>query len=634
MTLGFKLLLMYALWAHWSGWTLTLCRNLSRSGYALAAVPLAVVLVAVLRSHRASDESTGTDAPGLAPTLLPTAFYTLAGFALIGGLLYPPGLYDFHAYRFPRMLAWLTERHWHWIPEANRRMNVMGVGQEWMLLPLLTLTRSSRAFFLINLSAFLLLPGLLRTLLIELGVARTAASRWMWLLPMAFGYILQAASASNDLLGSVFVLGAAAAALRFARLHRSSDLIGAIAAMAVATGIKPTNAPLALPVLCALLAAGWRPLSRRWKQAAASVLAALPASYAALLVAQKRTAPTAGDGLGSFVSLSPTRLATGLLNTLWAALTPPANPLAGPLNRGVLPSLQALGRAGDVRIAPPFVELVTEDAAGLGLGVTVALLAWVWMARRAEFGQRMLSDRMPDRRQLRCFWVAVACVTLFLLTGIRAGSTGRVLLPYYPFGLAALLRLAPGTAARPGSRTMVRWSEWFCIAMAALTLVLNPSRPLWPALTLSAPGSAASRLAPLRRLHEAYSVYRNRPTALRPIHDALRPDDRVILFLGTGDDITTALWRPYGQRQVRWIPHSVLAEPSALQAAIASADALVANVSVLRVLVGDTDEWASATAGIAGHTNVQARMKLSDDRTEWIVARLGSREFGSRRDTE
>ena len=51
------------------------------------------------------------------------------------------------------------------------------------------------------------LPGLIYSVFIRLGIARKVAWHWMWLLPAGFNYALQAGSVANDAFGAVFALG-------------------------------------------------------------------------------------------------------------------------------------------------------------------------------------------------------------------------------------------------------------------------------------------------------------------------------------------------------------------------------------------------------------------------------------------
>src|SRR5262245_18757295 len=97
---------------------------------------------------------------------------------------------------------------------AFQRLNVRAVGWEWVTVPFLVFTKTDRLFFLINIISFLLLPGLIFSMLRRLGVKSRAAWHWMWLLPSGYCFLFQAGSIGNDLFGAVFALAAMDLALR------------------------------------------------------------------------------------------------------------------------------------------------------------------------------------------------------------------------------------------------------------------------------------------------------------------------------------------------------------------------------------------------------------------------------------
>jgi hypothetical protein len=193
-----------------AGWGLSRFQLLTTVGYAMT-LPLAVLGLAWL--FRDKNPKTFLRHRSWLPILsrrfrhpLPLVFLGIAGLELIGGLLYAPANYDAVTYRLPRLLHWWSAGHWFWIPTLNDRMNFSGTTWEWIGLPFLVFTHSDRGLFLINALGFLLLPGLLFAIFRQLGVARRVAWTWMWLLPLAYGFVTQAGSIGNDLTGTVFCL--------------------------------------------------------------------------------------------------------------------------------------------------------------------------------------------------------------------------------------------------------------------------------------------------------------------------------------------------------------------------------------------------------------------------------------------
>jgi len=227
---------------------------------------------------------------------------------------------------------------------------------------------------------------------------------------------------------------------------------------------------------------------------------------------------------------------------------PPVMPATKPWNDMVVDWMQSPRRAPLLRNFPALSlgaeELQQEESAGLGLGIT-ALLA---VTLAAGFRRRPGAFCPPGRKlgKLICLgcWVALSVY----MVKMGGDSTSRLLLPYYPLLIASVLLL-------PAAAEMARQRWWktlaFAAALSALpSLVLTPSRPLWPALSASEklaralPGNAL-----VKRMHDVYSIYRNRNDCLAPIRQHLTPEDRIVGYL-TGTDPETALWRPFGARRV------------------------------------------------------------------------------------
>jgi len=201
-----------------TGWILSAVHQLNRTGYAVAFLLAFGVGYWLHRKRRLV----------ICPRFsfrkqrrrfrrgLPLAFLILAAVAIVGGVIYAPSNYDALAYRVPRGFHWLAEGRWHWVHTEFNRLNTRACGFEWVAAPLMAFTRGYRWLFLINAVSFLLLPGLLFSLLVRLGVRARVAWHWMWLAPTGYCYLLQAGSIANDLFGAVF----AVAAIDFARRAR------------------------------------------------------------------------------------------------------------------------------------------------------------------------------------------------------------------------------------------------------------------------------------------------------------------------------------------------------------------------------------------------------------------------------
>ncbi|HTT57726.1 MAG TPA: hypothetical protein VMF63_11495, partial [Opitutaceae bacterium] len=211
--------------------------------------------------------------------LWPAAFCLAAGLVVLGALAHEPNNVDAMTYRLPRVLHWLARGRWHWIETVDPRLNYSACGQEWLMAPWLALTDSGRLTWIWNFGGWLLLPGLLFLTLRDLGVRPRVAWVWMWLLPLAPLYVLQAGSVANDLLGAVYFVAALAFAARLRRDASKEALVFSIVAMALATGAKASNLPLVLPWLVLVAPIIWpNPGLRR-----AAWIMALPAGLVSVL---------------------------------------------------------------------------------------------------------------------------------------------------------------------------------------------------------------------------------------------------------------------------------------------------------------------------------------------------------------
>ena len=122
-----------------------------------------------------------------------------------------------------------------------------------MAASLIALARTDRFLFLLNFASFCLLPGLLFSTLRRLGVAASTTWAWRWMLPTGYGFLLQAGSIGNDLVGAIFVLAYGRARRHYLLApglnHRSASAARSLTPIWTAVGRK-------VPVPSTLLARG------------------------------------------------------------------------------------------------------------------------------------------------------------------------------------------------------------------------------------------------------------------------------------------------------------------------------------------------------------------------------------------
>jgi hypothetical protein len=555
---GIRFWLLFCAFWSCAGWILSAVHLLNPMGYSMAvlvgAVLLAVFYKRVIQRGR-THPRVGNPVRRFR-RIVPLTFLILGALALLGGALYPPTNYDGLAYRTPRVLHWLAAQHWHWIHTHLNRLNTRACGFEWLSAPMLCLLRTDRPFFLINIACFFLLPGLIFSLSWRLGISRRAAWLWMWALPAGYCFLLQAGSIGNDLLPLPFVLAAMDFALRARSSARLSDLWFSILAAALATGAKANAMPLLLAWV-ALAFPAWRLL-----------LKGIPGTVAlAIVCALVSFVPTAAlnyeycrDWTGGkaenmeYRGAQPWARFVG--NSMIVAIDsfiPPIAPFARAWNDRVAPhvlppKIQDAVQRNFQTSASVFSigELPTEEGTGLGAGTALLLLVTTAAAFRYRPAQPHRTK--PLRRDRALFAAAILVATAIFLVTSFGRSSPRLMAPYFPF--LAILLLFPRGHATVARKAWVRHAAVAVSALAALVLILNPARPLFPTTqVLGLLRRAHVSEALLDRANRVYFVYRHRHDAFDPALAVTPPATR-LLGMVTFDDPETAMWLPFGSREV------------------------------------------------------------------------------------
>lgn len=483
---------------------------------------------------------------------LPLLFLVLAALALAGGVLYPPNNYDALSYRLPRMLHWLAEGRWHWIVTANDRMNYSAPDFEWISLPLFLLAKSGRFIFLINISAYLFLPGLVFAVGRRLGLSGRAAWHWMWLLPSAHCFAMQAGSIGNDAVGAIYVLAAVYYGLRAKETGQIQCLWLAGLAAALLTGLKTSNLPLLLPVLLALWPARGLLKQRLLASGAVVGLCAVISVLPTAALNAHYSGDWAGDP-GNKSGLRPKDLFSAFAgNSLSIAVqnaTPPVFPGARKLKLAErLPaSLVQRIKQGFPRFDVTMSELPQEENVGLGLALLGLVLATGLAVLRQGCWSAELSP--ANRRGLLIGGAAWIALMVFM-TKIGSETSARLLTAYYPLLILPFL-------AWPAANRLVRRRWWtLCALLCSLSLLpgllLTPSRPLLPM------GAILDHLAQqhpqneqLARARQVYANYARRHDVLGPLRNHIPSEIRELGLICGETDTEMALWRPFGQRRVR-----------------------------------------------------------------------------------
>jgi len=657
-----KLWLWISALATLAGWSLSLVGELNLAGYGV----FGLVVVALFLPGR---QAFGWKAPVTGFTWrkvrrrfrrwLPASFAVLTFLVFLGAVLYPPSNHAAFTYRTPRVLHWLAEGRWHWIHTPDYRMNDRACGFEWLTTPLLLLTRSDRCLFLINFVSFLLLPGLIFSVFTRLGVRPRVAWYWMWLLPTGYNFLLQAGSVANDTFPTVYALAAMDFGLRAWGSRRASDLWLSVLAAALLTGAKASNLTLLLP--WAIVVFPLLPLLLRKPLATAGLV--LLAGAGSFLPSAALNVRYCGDWSGLKLEKEGMDMKNPVVGVWGNALlllknfVPPFFPLAGKWNQSALTVMpQAVVRpmvANFERGFHAIGEMPTEDAAGIGFGLSVLIAVSVaaGLRRRGRAKQRCAdfqpavsrisnpqavesATSMPtgSRRYSRFETCATNCGVpkvvrrlaliapwgSLLAYGMKSGivDAPRLVSPYYALLLPSLL-----VGARQAVIVRRRWWRamvWGVLVLALPVIMTIPGRPLWPAQTvLSRLAARKPSQGQIARALEVYTVYGNRWDSLAEVREMLPKGLAVVGFLGHADDVDISLWRPFFSRRVEHI----LLEDTPQQIRQRHIQYAVVNGGYLATAGVPLDAWLQRTgAELLGKVTVT--QTVINGPRPWYVVRL------------
>lgn len=636
-TVGYWLL--FCAFCNWAGWTLSAFGWLGAGGYAISfAVGLGAVLVWLrttgrLKWRRPSSRKFRKRFTRLCPGI----FLIFAALSFLSGALYPANYYDALAYRVPRVMHWLAAGQLHWIHTAFQRLNARGCGYEWVSAPIIALTRSDRPLFLISFVSYCLLPGLTYGCLSRLGVSRRVAYRWMWLLPLAPCFLLQAGTLGNDMFAAVFVLAGVYYSLRAWHGRRIQDFWMALFAAGLASGVKANTIPLLLAWVV-ILAHCWRLILSHWVATLVIGLLALACSFApTALLNFKNCGDWTGAAAEHLQFQAQRRWVRPVGNAgilLLYNLSPPVNPFAIMWNR------QIATRIGSESLRNAFkesfmtdgdlftMEELQTDNSGLGVGIG----AMLFISTASAFGARRKmhhNGKQHDRKFsfTRCFGNAEVRMRNMVFGAAWLGflvmmetsfvkSLPRLLCPYYILLVTPLL--LPAGHVLIVSRRTWRMGAVAVAILAAIPLVIRPERPLVPIRPLLGAIRKAGGNGPLTtRAEQVFSVYSQRGRAFAPVLAALPAETRVLGMI-TYDDPESTLWKPFG---VRRIIH-ICPEDTGQELRVRGIRyVLVGQMRFRQIFSESFDHWIARMDAEVVQT-LSLNLRAADGPSPWCIVRL------------
>jgi hypothetical protein len=550
MTLPYVIWILISVWLVCSGWILSAFHRLNALGYLVSLGLLGSILLLTCRCREVSAAQIRCVRPGLLILRfrrpLPMIYFTYLFLSLAGGTLWSPSNYDALCYRLPRILHWWSQSGWHWIGGYNIRMDYSAAGFEWLATPLLILSKSDRLIFLINLIAYSLMPGLVFLLFRMLGLGRRVAWSWMWILPTAYCFVLQAGSIGNDLFATDYFLASAFFALRAAKLHSWSDAVISLLSAGLMTGTKASNIPLLLPLGLCIIPLG-------------SILIAKPIRIilAVIIVGLVSFLPTAfmnlhyaGDWSGDPSNSEKMKLSdpfAGLggnaLQLLEGAFSPSVFPNAKKWTTACERMIDQAPLSAIKAHYPRFTlsvgELATEEGAGLGPGILILCLVALVFALMPGHGQGITGRAMVFG--MLC-WVAI----LAFMAKLGSESAARLAAPYYAGLVVPFIAFRSHEAL--ARRRWWRYLAVLCCLSVLPAVIFSPSRPIFPTSKLiEFAGKTSLPTKLLDRLAAVYAVYGKRSDSLALVREHIPKECRVIGFAGKGNESEYSLWKPIGQ---------------------------------------------------------------------------------------
>jgi hypothetical protein len=402
-----------------------------------------------------------------------------------------------------------------------------------------------------------MVPGLIFSVFRRLRVPGRVAWWWMWLLPTGWCYVFQAGSSLNDSFALVYALAAVDFALRARERNSVPDLWWSALAVALLTGVKQTNIPLAL-LWSIPVCACWRLLKQRAGATMLVVLVAVLISVVPVTISDMvHYGAWMGDNDAQWKGVLPSPF-WGLVGNLFCFpaqnLLPPFFPWSDSWNAMMdrfvtTPFGSHFSAFENFGYLSRYLHGVGETNAGIGLGIclfmTVSIASAWWFRRRPPRPVGVQKDWV--------LWLLLyspwALLVLFLAK-VGTFENARQFAPYYPFLFPSLLIMS-------GHVFLVRKRWWqgagiLLMLTSVFLLAISRGRPLFPAQTIL--GGLEARY-PSSHFIKRLAFGFNAATGFGPkfkswVIQNSPAGEKTVGFGGLSCFVEPTLWLPYGHWQV------------------------------------------------------------------------------------
>jgi hypothetical protein len=326
----------------------------------------------------------------------------------------------------------------------------------------------------------------------------------------------------------------------------------AVLAAALSTGAKLSNAPLLLPLGCALLPALGRVKWLNWKLAPLAVLVVCCSCLPVAIACWRHTGDFTGDPDNQF-KVRPRNAVGAVLGNLVElaqdATQPPLLPGRDRINALLEPLNQSAAMQWVIRNHSSFggicySQAVYEGEAGLGCGIWFYAVFLAAGCRCVETGGRQPVNPISLPPAWRVApWLGVVAF-LILYARLAADHTQRFGAAFYPLLFILLLRWRRVAAFE---RRRVSAIVAGCVALAVLPpIMLTQARPLIPIERLAQwfPTPA------LKSAAAQYHIWTVMRDDLAPLRAQVPPEATRLGYAAGFRDTPYGLWQPFGSRTV------------------------------------------------------------------------------------
>ena len=473
-------------------------------------------------------------------------FVVLVVLALLAGLIYIPTMLDSLTYRLPRIWLWLQDHHIHSYGAAIARIDYMPQTWELATLPWVQAFGDKLAWFW-TFCSWLVFYLVVYDWSWGLSGSHRKSQYFAFFASATPFAVLQATATANDLFAATALLLALHFIGNVERSRDGRDIGWALLSFTLACGTKTHYAIFGLPLLLWFFGAPSRPWRIfPWKWFIPLIAICLLCSPVPSFVINQRTS---GVWLGSDYNRikgigGPVwNVAAGMTMLLWQTPQPPVNPAALLWKK----RLEDFGAKSVVKKNVPRFTLgippvSLPDGAGLGLVASVLMAAGALLAFR---------HRLVKLKSL-AGWAALSGLIL-LIVAVSQYVPGGVARTYTGFILLTLPMVIVGWNLL-GERAL-RWSMWLSLLTAVTALVLEPSRPLWPAQSIRQAMQNSPRFAAWATKLDSYFLVPERAHAGEALVRAMPETEPQVLLLVGDDWPVLPMFQPYGlKRKVIMMP--------------------------------------------------------------------------------